>query len=38
MCREFVVARLLELNALPDALREECAFDANEDIRQLVSP
>ena len=36
--REFEVRRLLELNALPDPLREECAWDANDDVRDLVDP
>ena len=36
--REFEVRRLLELNALPDHLREECAWDANDDVRDLVDP
>ena len=37
-CREFEVRRLIELNALPDNLREECAWDANDDVRDLVKP
>lgn len=36
-CREFVVRRLMELDALPDALREECADDAYEEVRDLVT-
>jgi hypothetical protein len=36
-CRELVLSRLIELNALPDSIREECAYDANEDIRRLVA-
>lgn len=36
MCREFVVARLIELGSLPDEIREECAYDANDDVRRLV--
>jgi len=37
-CRELVVRRLIELNALPGHLREECAWDANDDVRDLVAP
>lgn len=36
MCRQFKIGRLLELGALPSPVREECAFDANNDIRLLV--
>jgi hypothetical protein len=36
-CREYDVRRLLELNALSPSQRAECAYDANEDIRELVS-
>ena len=36
-CREDVVRRLIELDALSPELRRECEFDANEDIRQLVA-
>jgi hypothetical protein len=36
MCREFVVRRLIELNALTPSMREECAYDANDDVRGLV--
>ena len=35
--REFTVSRLLELNALSPSQRAECAYDANDDIRDLVS-
>lgn len=35
-CREHVVSWLMELNALPDDLRAECAFDSNDDIRGLL--
>ncbi len=35
-CREFLLSRLIELDSLPDDLRAECAFDANEDVRVLV--
>ena len=35
-CREGVLSRLLKLNALPDAVREECAFDSDDEIRELV--
>ena len=37
-CREPVVAALLRLAALPDDLRAECRWDANEETRRLVSP
>jgi hypothetical protein len=36
-CRYSAVSRLIELGALPDSIREECAYDADEDIRKLVS-
>jgi hypothetical protein len=35
-CREFLLSRLIELESLPDSINEECACDANEDIRRLV--
>ena len=35
-CREWAVRRMIESGTLPDAFREECAFDCNEDIRELV--
>jgi hypothetical protein len=35
-CRENAVDRLIELRALPDEFRAECAWDANDDIRDLV--
>jgi hypothetical protein len=34
-CRRFVLDRLVELGALPPEIREECVYDANEDIRSL---
>ena len=37
MCREHFVAALLRLGALPDELRAECHWDANEEVRRLVS-
>ena len=37
-CREGVVRRLIELDALTGELRAECAYDANDDVRELVSP
>ena len=37
MCREHVVAALLRLEALPEDLRAECRWDANEETRRLVS-
>ena len=36
LCREDVVSRLIELDALPPAIRAECAFDSNDEIRVLV--
>ncbi|MBS1825089.1 MAG: hypothetical protein JST93_07190 [Acidobacteria bacterium] len=36
-CRESVVDRLMKLSALPENLRAECAFDASDDIREMVS-
>jgi hypothetical protein len=36
-CRGGAVRRLIERGALSDAMREECAWDANEDIRKLVA-
>jgi len=35
-CREDAVSVLLERNALPEHIRAECAWDANEDIRDLI--
>jgi len=35
-CRERAVERLIELDALTDQIRAECAYDANSDIRDLV--
>jgi hypothetical protein len=35
-CREIAVKRLIELDALTESMRAECAFDANSDIRDLV--
>ncbi len=35
-CREFVVQRLIDLNALSAPLRAECAYDANDEICKLV--
>jgi len=35
-CREFALERLIELNALTKEMRAECAYDANNDIRDLV--
>jgi hypothetical protein len=37
-CRESAVAELLERGALTDDLRAECAWDANDRIRELVNP
>jgi hypothetical protein len=36
-CREFTVHRLIELHALPEEVRRECQFDANEAIRDLIT-
>jgi hypothetical protein len=35
-CREFLLARLIELGAFTVAMRVECAWDANDGIRVLV--
>ena len=35
-CRESVVKRLIELDFLSDSLRAECAYDASDEIRELV--
>jgi hypothetical protein len=35
-CREFVVRRLIELDALPGSVRAECVYDANEEVRKLI--
>ncbi len=35
-CREIAVKRLIELDALTESMRAECAYDANSDIRDLV--
>lgn len=35
-CREGAVSRLIELGALPEELRAECEWDANDEIRDLV--
>lgn len=35
-CREYALQRLVELDALPEAIRAECRFDASHDIRQMV--
>jgi hypothetical protein len=36
-CRERAVCRLMELNSLTEDMRAECAFDSNDEIRELVS-
>lgn len=36
LCRECAVARLIELNALTDQMRIECAYDSSEGTRKLV--
>ena len=35
-CREDCVAALLQLDALPGWMRDECRHDSNPDIRELV--
>jgi len=35
-CREWAVRRMIESGTLPDEYREECAFDCNDEIRELV--
>lgn len=35
-CREKPVRRLIELNALTEEMRAECAYDANDEIRELI--
>lgn len=35
-CRDFVVQRLLQLNALTPEMRRECAYDANDKIRSAL--
>ena len=37
VCREFAIQRLLELNALTVDQRAECAYDANQEIQQMVA-
>jgi hypothetical protein len=36
-CRERFLARLLEFNKAPPQMLEECRFDANADIRELIA-
>jgi hypothetical protein len=36
ICRERAVERLIELESLPPGVREECRWDASEEIRKLV--
>ena len=35
-CREIAVKRLIELDALTESMRAECAYDANREIRDLA--
>jgi hypothetical protein len=35
-CREGTVRRLIELKGLTEEMRSECAYDANDEIRELV--
>ena len=37
-CREFIVDRLIEFGSLSASMRAECAYDANDEVRQLVGP
>lgn len=37
MCREEQVRRLVKLNALPDWMSAECRWDANPEVRKLVT-
>jgi hypothetical protein len=36
-CRERAVRRWIEIGCLPDQIQRECEWDANSDIRELVS-
>ena len=36
-CREYLIEDMIELGALSDDIRNECMWDANLDIRELVS-
>jgi hypothetical protein len=36
-CRYQAVKWLMEINALPDWIKQECRFDANSEIRELVA-
>ncbi len=36
-CREFALTRLIKLKALPKHIREECAYDSNETIRESIA-
>jgi len=35
-CREHIVRRLISLDSLAASMREECAYDANDEVRDLV--
>jgi hypothetical protein len=35
-CREWLVGDLMEMGALPDAIRDECRYDANLELRAMV--
>jgi hypothetical protein len=37
ICRDVFIERLIEIDKLPDWLREECKYDANEEVRKLVA-
>ena len=36
-CRESLVEKLIELNALTETMRNECMWDANLELRALVT-
>jgi hypothetical protein len=36
-CRRYVIERLIDLHSLPAPVRAECAYDANEDVRDLAA-
>lgn len=36
-CRKVAVARMIELNCLPTGIAEECRFDGNDEIRDLIA-
>ena len=36
-CREYLLPRLIELGGLTDAMKAECAWDANQNIREFIN-